>query len=212
MTKEEVKREHRESEGDPHVKSKLRSLRAAMSRNQMLAAVGQADVVITNPTHVAVALHYDPSIGPPRVVARGADTAAARIRARAAEEGVPVIESPPLARSLYAACRTDEEIPAQMYQAVATVLAFVHRLAGRSGVGGPLSLHVPDTWTPPGLEPGSAPARIRPRRPGRPAGRARPRRSLTAGSPVPIHQGRTAPARTAAGPTEHGRRNLSMDT
>ena len=203
MTKEEVKREHRESEGDPHVKSKLRSLRAAMSRNQVLAAVGQADVVITNPTHVAVALRYEATIGPPRVVARGADAAAARIRTRAAEASVPVVESPPLARSLYAACRTDEEIPAQMFQAVATVLAFVHRLERRTVPGGSLTLFVPDTWTPPGRRPDEGPVRVRP---------ARRRRSLTQVSSLPIHPGRSAVARSAAGRSEHGRPSLSMDT
>ena len=153
MTKEEVKREHRESEGDPHLKAKLRSTRMAMSQNRMLASVADANVVITNPTHYAVALRYEPSKGAPRVVARGADGMAAKIRAAAAEAGVPMISSPPLARALHRACRVDEEIPAALFQAVATVLAFVHRIGRERLAGNPLSLPVPDTWTPPGEDP-----------------------------------------------------------
>ncbi|MDQ2678143.1 MAG: EscU/YscU/HrcU family type III secretion system export apparatus switch protein [Actinomycetota bacterium] len=100
MTKQEVKQETRESEGDPHVKAKLRQNGMAMSRNRMLASVGEADVVITNPTHFAVALEYEPTRGAPRVVARGADGMAQRIRRAAEDAGVPVVESPPLARTL----------------------------------------------------------------------------------------------------------------
>jgi len=168
MTKQEVKQESRESEGDPHIKAKLRSNRMAMSRNSMLAAVGDADVVVTNPTHVAIALRYDPAKGAPRVLARGANNMAARIRARAAEEGVALVESPPLARALYRSCRVDDEIPAPLFQAVATVLAFVRRLEGRSLAGGQHTLPVPDTWTPPGEDPETSlawrPTRRAPRR------------------------------------------------
>lgn len=153
MTKQEVKQESRDSEGDPHIKAKLRSNRMAMSRNSMLAAVGDADVVITNPTHVAIALRYDPIKGAPRVLARGANGMAARIRARAGEEGVALVESPPLARALYRSCRIDDEIPAPLFQAVATVLAFVRRLEGRSMAGARHTVPVPDTWTPLGEDP-----------------------------------------------------------
>lgn len=153
MTKEEVKREHRESEGDPHLKAKLRSTRLAMSQNRMLAGVADASVVITNPTHFAVALAYEPSRGAPKVVARGADNMAARIRAAALDAGVPMIESPPLARALHRACRVDDEIPAELFQAVATVLAFVHRIGSRVLAGAPMPLTVPDTWTPEGEDP-----------------------------------------------------------
>ena len=156
MTKEEVKREHRESEGDPHLKAKLRSTRLAMSQNRMLASVADASVVITNPTHFAVALAYEPSKGAPRVVARGADSMAARIRAAARDAGVPMIESPPLARALHRACRVDDEIPSELFQAVATVLAFVHRIGSRALAGTPMPLSVPDTWTPPGEDPESS--------------------------------------------------------
>jgi flagellar biosynthetic protein FlhB len=155
MTKEEVKREHKDNEGDPHIKAKLRSLRAAMTRNSMLAAAAEADLVITNPTHVAVALVYDPSRGAPRVVAAGTDHLALRIRERAAAAGVPRVEAPPLARALHRACRVDDEIPKELFQAVATVLAFVHRVGARSLVGG-ASLDVPDTWTPAGADPRSS--------------------------------------------------------
>lgn len=155
MSKQEVKQELKNSDGDPHVKAKQRSLRAAFGRNQMLAAVADADVVITNPTHYAVALRYVPSRGAPKVVARGADGLAAKIRERAKDAGVPMVAAPPLARALHAACRVDEEIPKELFQAVATVLAFVHR-TGRSRLSGsPVSVPVVDTWTPKGFDPGA---------------------------------------------------------
>src|SRR5690606_16977294 len=153
MTKEEVKREARESEGDPHLKAKLRSNQAAVSRNRMLASVGDADVVITNPTHFAVALKYDPTKGAPRVVARGADTMASRIRERARASDVPLVESPPLARVLYRSCHVDDEIPAALFHAVATVLAFLRRVERNSLTAKSFVLAVPDTWTPSGDDP-----------------------------------------------------------
>lgn len=153
MTKQEIKQEVRESEGDPHLKARLRSNQIAISRNRMLAAVAHADVVITNPTHVAIALSYDPLKGAPRVVARGADNMAARIRERAGDGSVAVIEAPPLARALYRSCRVDDEIPVELFQAVATVLAFVRRIQHRSSSGVPTPLQVPDTWTPTGEQP-----------------------------------------------------------
>jgi flagellar biosynthetic protein FlhB len=151
MSKHEIKQEHRENDGDPHVKSRQRSLRFAMSRNRMLAAVGEADVIITNPTHLAVAIRYEPSKGAPRIVARGADGLAARIRSAATTAKVPIVEAKPLARALYGTCRVGEEIPAELYQGVATVLAFIHRLgANARSYGGQMGLAVPDTWTPSG--------------------------------------------------------------
>ncbi len=179
MTKQEVKQEMRESEGDPHVKAKLRSTRMAMSRNRMLASVGDAHVVITNPTHYAVALRYDPQKGAPRVVAKGADGLAARIRAAAAEADVAVVRSAPLARALHRSCRVDDEIPRELFQAVATVLAFVRRLEGRSLLGGSVSLAVPDTWTAPGEDPERSLERAWLRR--------RRARSLIRRGPAPIH-------------------------
>jgi flagellar biosynthetic protein FlhB len=179
MTKQEVKQEMRESEGDPHVKAKLRSTRMAMSRNRMLAGVADAHVVVTNPTHFAVALRYDPQKGAPRVVAKGSDSMAARIRAAAAEADVAVVRSAPLARALHRSCRIDDEIPRELFQAVATVLAFVRRLEGRSLLGGSVSLAVPDTWTAPGEDPEHSLERAWLRR--------RRARSLIRRAPTPIH-------------------------
>lgn len=149
MSVQEIKEEVRESEGDPYLKSRQRQLRSQMSRNRMLAAVPLADVVITNPTHLAIAVQYDRAAGAPKVLARGGDELAARIREAAAANGVPCVEAKPLARVLYAVCRVGEEIPPELYQGVATVLAFLHRLGveqARSGFR--VGLHVPDSWTP----------------------------------------------------------------
>lgn len=153
MTKQEIRQELKDSDGDPTLKARQRSTRLAMSRNRMLQSVGQADVVITNPTHLAVALRYRRDEGAPRVVARGADALAARIRAEADRAGVPRVEAKPLAQVLYRVCRPGEEIPPELFQGVATVLAFLHRL-GRTHVAfrGRLGLYVPDTWSPSGGE------------------------------------------------------------
>lgn len=170
MSKEEIKQEMRNSEGDPHVKARQRSVRMAMSRNRMIASVGDADVVVTNPTHVAVALRYRPETGAPRVVARGGDGMARRIRHEAREQGVPIVESRPLARALYATCRVDDEIPRELFEGVALVLAFVHRLRARPSVTGEHLLEVPVTWDPSLSELESANrTRRRLRRPGRTA-------------------------------------------
>lgn len=136
MTKAEVKQELKSSEGDPMVKGKIRALQRAASRNRMLAAVGDANVVVMNPTHVAVALRYRPHEGVPRVVAKGRDHVALRIRDRAQASEVPVIEAPPLARALYHACELEQEIPFRLFDGVAKVLAFVHRLNGRTSLTG----------------------------------------------------------------------------
>jgi flagellar biosynthetic protein FlhB len=129
MTKQEVRDEMRSSEGDPQVKQRIRSLQMAMTRSRMMAAVPSASVVVTNPTHIAVALVYDPAAGgAPRVVAIGVDAVAKRIREKAAEANVPIVEAKPLARALWRACDVGDEIPATLYEAVAKVLAFVRRL------------------------------------------------------------------------------------
>lgn len=125
MTKEEVKQENKQSEGDPLVRSAIRSRQLAAARNRMMADVPQADVVLVNPVHVAVALRYESDKGAPRVVAKGAGAVAAKIRERAAEARVPLVEDIPLARALHSACEVGHEIPAELYQAVAQVLAFV---------------------------------------------------------------------------------------
>lgn len=158
MSKHEVKQEYKDAEGDPHLRARMRSNRLAMSRNRMIGAVATADVVITNPTHFAVAIAYTREQGAPKVVARGADATATRIREEAGRHGVPCVESPPLARTLHRLCRPGEEIPTELFQAVATVLAFLHRLGaaraslgtGSRGVttGRVIGLDVVDTWTP----------------------------------------------------------------
>jgi flagellar biosynthesis protein FlhB len=129
MTKREVKEENRQSEGDPLLKRELRRKQFRLSRTRMMAAVSGADVVITNPTHFAVALRYQAGRGnAPQVVAKGADDVALRIRAEAATHGVPIIEDRPLAQAIYAACDIDAFVPRELYVAVARVLAFVFTL------------------------------------------------------------------------------------
>ncbi|MDZ7678932.1 MAG: EscU/YscU/HrcU family type III secretion system export apparatus switch protein [Acidimicrobiales bacterium] len=148
MSKHDVKQETKNTEGDPQVKARQRAIRMSASRNRMIATVGDADVVVTNPTHVAVALRYRPETGAPRVVARGADAVASRIRHEARMASVPIVESRPLARALYASCRVDEEIPRTLFEGVATVLAFVHRLRLHPSISGEHLLEVPVTWDP----------------------------------------------------------------
>ena len=133
MTKEEVKQEHKETDGDPLVKSRLRSLGRALIRRQMYRDVPQADVVVTNPTHIAVALRYDPKVSAaPVVLAMGQRKIAERIKRIAHDAGVPVIENRPLARALFATGRIGLPIPAELYVAVAEVLAFVYRRRRRT--------------------------------------------------------------------------------
>jgi flagellar biosynthetic protein FlhB len=132
MTKQEVKDEQKQTEGDPMVKARLRSLRMQRARQRMMAAVPKADVVITNPTHYACALKYDQgSMNAPTLVAKGQDFVALRIRQIANENNVPIVENPPLARALYATVDIDKEIPPQHYKAVAEVISYVFRLKGK---------------------------------------------------------------------------------
>jgi flagellar biosynthetic protein FlhB len=135
MTKEEVKQEHKQSEGDPMLKGAIRSRQLAASRNRMMADVPSADFVLVNPTHVAVALRYDPERGAPRVVARGAGVIATAIREKAGEAQVPLVRDIPLARALYTSTTVGQEIPAELFAAVAQVLAFVisRRTHGQRG-------------------------------------------------------------------------------
>lgn len=136
MTKHEVKEEHKSNEGDPLLRGAMRSRALAISRNRMMADVPSADVVLVNPTHVAVALKYEANRGAPRVVAKGADHMAARIREVAERNRVPMVQDVPLARTLFATCDIGQEIPADLYQAVATVLAFVMRLRRKGSAAG----------------------------------------------------------------------------
>ena len=132
MSRQEQRDETKESDGDPHIKGRMRRLRAARARRRMMAAVPTATVVVTNPTHYAVALRYEQGKGgAPRVVAKGVDEVAARIRAVAEESRVPLVANPPLARALYKV-DLDREVPAEHFQAVAEVIAYVWRLRGRA--------------------------------------------------------------------------------
>ena len=130
MSQHEIKEEYKQNEGDPQVKSAIRQRQLAMSRNRMMAAVASADVVLVNPTHLAIALKYVPGRGAPRVVAKGAGAIALKIREVARENRVAVVEDKPLARTIYRVCEIDEEIPSELYVAVAQILAFV-MAAGR---------------------------------------------------------------------------------
>ncbi len=132
MTKDEVKQEHKETEGDPLLRSRVRSLQREMSRNRMMANVPKADVVITNPYHLAVALRYEPgTMGAPVVVAKGAGYVAERIKQIAAEHGITVVENQFVARSLYRLVDVGREIPANLYRAVAEILALVYKAKGQ---------------------------------------------------------------------------------
>jgi flagellar biosynthetic protein FlhB len=136
MSKYEIQQEHKQSEGDPHMKAHRKGVQMAMSRNRMMTDVKEADVLLVNPTHVAVALKYEPEKGAPRVVAKGADEIAAKLREVAAEARVPLVQDIPLARALHASCDIGQEVPAQLFTAVARVLAFVMHLTARGVVGG----------------------------------------------------------------------------
>jgi flagellar biosynthetic protein FlhB len=128
MTFQELKEEFKQTEGSPEIKAKIRQLRAGRSRRRMMAEVPTASVVITNPTHYAVALRYERGMNAPVCVAKGVDILARRIRELAGEHAIPIVENPPLARALHAAVELDQEIPPEHYQAVAEVIGYVMRL------------------------------------------------------------------------------------
>jgi flagellar biosynthesis protein FlhB len=132
MTVQETRDEYKQQEGDPKIKGRIRQIRMERSRKRMMAAVPQATVVITNPTHFAVALKYDRDMAAPQCVAKGADAIAFRIRELAKEHDVPIVENPPLARALYASMDIDDTIPAEHFKAVAEVIGFVMRLKRKS--------------------------------------------------------------------------------
>ncbi len=128
MSKQELKDEFKDMEGDPAIKAKLRQLRVERSRKRMMGNIPTATVVVTNPTHYAVALKYESQMGAPVVVAKGADLVAKRIRDIAAKNFIPVVENPPLARALYAMVEIDQEVPEEHYRAVAEVIGYVMRM------------------------------------------------------------------------------------
>ncbi|HEX4293412.1 MAG TPA: flagellar biosynthesis protein FlhB [Rhizomicrobium sp.] len=132
MSKQEIKEEFRQTEGDPAVKAKIRQIRMERSRRRMIAAVPEATVIITNPTHFAVALKYESGqMAAPVCVAKGVDALALRIREVAKAHDVPIIENPPLARALHASVEVDQTIPAEHYKAVAQVIGYVMKLSGK---------------------------------------------------------------------------------
>ena len=132
MTKQELKDEYKQTEGDPHVRAKLRQLRAERARQRMIQAVPEADVVITNPTHFSIALKYNPDeMDAPVCVAKGVDDVAMRIREVAKEHNITLYENPPLARVLYDTVDIDEMVPAEHYKAVAEVISYVFKLKGK---------------------------------------------------------------------------------
>ncbi len=153
MTKKEVKDERKTTEGSPEVKSKIRNLQMEAAMRRMMEQVPKADVVITNPTHYSVALKYDDAnMGAPKLVAKGTELVAARIREIAADNNVPVVSAPPLARAVYFSTELDQEIPASLYLAVAQILAYIYQLkqatsAGMQAPAMPTDLDVPeDMW------------------------------------------------------------------
>jgi len=150
MSREEAKQEHKDAEGNGEVKAKIKQRMREMSRKRMLSAVPAADLVVMNPTHYAVALKYDEArMGAPRVVAKGTDLLALKIRDLARESKVPVLQAPPLARALYANVELDQEVPAALFAAVAQVLAWVYQLRSAPG----LASTPPEVSVPPELDP-----------------------------------------------------------
>ncbi len=155
MTKEEVKQEYKEQEGDPQLKGRIRSMQRQMARNRMMAAVPKADVVVTNPTHFSVALKYDAEkMGAPVVVAKGRGELALKIREIAQEHEVPMLEAPPLARALYTHCELEDAIPTQLYSAVAEVMAYVYQLNQWMSRGGIKPTQPSELPVPEGMDPG----------------------------------------------------------
>jgi flagellar biosynthetic protein FlhB len=154
MSHQELKQEHKELEGNQEIKAKLRARMREMTKRRMMAAVPGADLVVMNPTHYAVALKYDErKMGAPRVVAKGADLLALAIRDLAKDAKVPVLQSPVLARALYAHAEIDHEIPAALFAAVAQVLAYVYQLRAAMAGQVPMPRELPDLPVPPELDP-----------------------------------------------------------
>lgn len=152
MTRQELREESKQSDGNPEVKGRIRQLQRAIANQRMMAEVPKADVIVTNPEHFAVALRYDPSgMGAPRVVAKGVELMAAQIRTIGNAHRVPLFAAPPLARALYYTTELDQEVPAGLYLAVAQVLAYVYQLRAHAQEGGaapeaPAALEVPEEF------------------------------------------------------------------
>ncbi|HZZ41634.1 MAG TPA: flagellar biosynthesis protein FlhB [Tepidisphaeraceae bacterium] len=132
MSKQEIKEEMRRMDGDPLMKQRRRQIAMQIAQNKLKKEVPKADVIVTNPTHFAIALKYDPdTMGAPKVIAKGGDFMAKRIREIAIENGIPILERPPMARALFKLCNVGQEIPEQFYSAVAEILAYVYELSGK---------------------------------------------------------------------------------
>jgi flagellar biosynthetic protein FlhB len=154
MSRQEMKDEHKESEGNPQMKGRMRARQREIAQRGSIRAVPKADFVLMNPTHYAVAIQYDETtMDAPRVISKGADLLAMKIRDIAKAHEIPVLQSPPLARALYANAELDENIPAALYAAVAQVLAYVYRLKAAMRGEGPMPDEVPEPFVPPGLDP-----------------------------------------------------------
>jgi flagellar biosynthetic protein FlhB len=166
MTRQEMIQESKEANGNPQIKAKIRQLQREMSRRRMMANVPTADVVVTNPTHYAVALKYaDGARGAPRVVAKGSDEVAARIRELAAEHKVAILEAPALARALHRHTELDDEIPEALYAAVAEVLAYVFQLRAYGKGSGNRPDRPKKIDVPPELDPHNPASQTKPKPP-----------------------------------------------
>jgi len=156
MSREELRQEAKEMEGDPQIKARIRALQREAARRRMMAEVPKADVIVTNPAHYAVALRYqDSKMRAPQVVAKGSQLVAARIRELGLEHNIPIVQAPPLARALYRHAELGQEIPAALYTAVAEVLAYVYQLRRYRSEGGTAPQAPQDLPVPPDLDPGA---------------------------------------------------------
>lgn len=155
MTKEEVRQEAKESEGDPQIKARIRSMQREAARRRMMAEIPKAQVVVTNPTHFAVALRYDEGMVAPRVVAKGSALLAERVIELAREHKVPILQAPPLARALYRHTEIGDEVPQRLYTAVAQVLAYIYQLR-QPLAGGPQPRPPTDLPVPADMDPETA--------------------------------------------------------
>jgi len=154
MSHQEVKQEHKESDGNPQMKGKMRARAREIANRSSVAAVPKADFVLMNPTHFAVAIKYDDkTMAAPQVISKGADLLAMKIREIATQNAIPVLQSPMLARALYTHAELDREIPSTLYTAVAQVLAYVYRLKAAMRGEGPMPDVFPQPFVPPELDP-----------------------------------------------------------
>ncbi len=163
MTRQDVRQEAKESDGNPEIKAKIRQQQREMARRRMMSEIPSADVVVTNPTHYAVALRYaDGKMGAPRVVAKGTDVIAARIREIAAEHNIPTLEAPPLARALHQHAELGDQIPESLYTAVAEILAYVYQLRTYKKHGGMQPVLPDELDVPPQLDPHNPASQVKP--------------------------------------------------